>query len=396
MSFVRRMLALGARAYAIVLVLIVGGALIFRVAEPLAGRVLPEPDPIVISLLYSTEKEGWLQEVVTNFEATEPTIDGRPIEITLEKMGSREIYLSVLDDSRQPEIISPASSLQVALLESLSPAKFGSAVVRAADETMCRPVVQTPLVLVAWQERASVLWLNDPGPALWRDLHDVLVAPDGWAEYGQPEWGFVKFGHTDPLRSNSGFMALLLMTYDYFGKDSGLTSADILGNSDYQQWLLEVENSISEFGDSTGTYMQNIVAYGPSRYDLVAVYEATAIEQAENAVGRYGELRLFYPPTTVMSDHPFCVLEAEWVTAEERQAAQQFIGYLTSRPAQELALVKYGFRPGDATIPLDLTGSPFTRYTGFGLQTTLPPEVEVPPGDVLDTLLNFWQRNVTP
>jgi ABC-type Fe3+ transport system substrate-binding protein len=189
-------------------------------------------------------------------------------------------------------------------------------------------------------------------------------------------------------------MAILLMTYDYFGKTDGLTSNDILANADYQKWLLELEGSISQFGESTGTYMKDMVAYGPSTYDLIAVYESTAIEQAENAKGRYGELRIYYPPTTVMSDHPFCVLNADWVTTDKAQAAKVFMDYLSSREAQELALQKYGFRPVDSSVTLEQPNSPFTRYAANGLSVPLPPQVKVPSGDTLNTLLDFWSRNI--
>jgi hypothetical protein len=189
-------------------------------------------------------------------------------------------------------------------------------------------------------------------------------------------------------------MTILLMTYGYFDKTRGLTSADILSDPGYQEWFTQMESTVSNFGDSTGTYMKEIVAYGPSMHDIVTVYEATAIEHAENAVGRYGELRIYYPPATVMSDHPFCILDAEWVTPEQAEAAQMFIDYLQTEPVQELALLKYGFRPANAAVPLEQPGSPFERYAANGLKVDLPPEVEVPPGDVLDTLLDFWSRNV--
>jgi ABC-type Fe3+ transport system substrate-binding protein len=179
-------------------------------------------------------------------------------------------------------------------------------------------------------------------------------------------------------------------------KTSGLRAEDILSNAEYQDWFIGFEKNISEFEYSTGPLMQKMVSYGPSTYDLVTVYEATAIEQAENAVGRYGELRVYYPPATVWSDHPFCVLEADWVSDDKRSAAKLFIDYLTSQPAQELALLEYGFRPVDASIPLGQAGSPFTVYAANGFQADLTnlPAVEVPPGNVLNTLLDFWTRNV--
>jgi ABC-type Fe3+ transport system substrate-binding protein len=365
------------------------------VAAVWVARNLPllQGEPVVVSVLYSTEKEGWLTEVIPQFEATQPRVNGRPIKLEVKKTGSRDMYLSILDGREKPDLISPASSLQASILQDLSAAKFGQPLARAADPASCRRVVNSPLVLAAWRERADALWGAQPSGDVWRRLHDVLVDPKGWEAFGHPEWGYVKFGHTDPLKSNSGLMAILLMTYDYFDKTSGLTAGDILSNPDYQEWFLGIERSISQFGESTGDYMKDIVAYGPSMYDLVAVYESVAMEQAGNAAGRYGDLRVYYPPATVMSDHPFCVLSADWVSSDEAQAARLFVDYLLARPAQELALMKYGFRPADPAIDLNQPGSPFDRYAASGVAVALPPEVEVPPGAVLNTLLDFWSRN---
>jgi ABC-type Fe3+ transport system substrate-binding protein len=343
-------------------------------------------------VLYSTEKDDWLKDVIVKFDATRPTVNGRPIKLSLKMMGSREMYLAVLDGAEKPDLISPASSLQVSILQDLAKKKFGSSLVNPADKAACRPVLTTPLVLVAWRERATALWGEAPSGNVWKQLHDALVNPKGWEVFGHPEWGYVKFGHTSPLKSNSGFMTILLMTYNYFGKTSDLASADILSDTGYQKWFKEVQSTISEFGDSTGIYMKDMIAYGPSRYDIAAVYESTAIEQMDNALGRYGELRVYYPPATVLSDHPFCVLSAEWVKPEAAQAAEKFVDYLTSQPTQELALMKYGFRPIEPTVALDQSGSPFNRYKNNGLKVSLPPQVQVPAGDVLNTLLDFWSR----
>jgi hypothetical protein len=363
---------------------------------PLRELILPPPAPVVVSVLYSTEKEAWLNEVIADFEQTNPTIDGHPVKIELEKMGSWEINAAVLDGTRQPVLVSPASSLQIAALQDSSAAKFGNALVNPANTATCRSVLKTPLVLVAWKERADVLWGQQPGKSLWRDLHDALVNPQGWAAYNHPEWGYVKFGHTDPLKSNSGYMTILLMTYGYHDKTSNLSASDILSNSEYQTWFLETESSIGQFEYSTGPLMEKMVVYGPSTFDMAAVYEATAIEQAENAVGRYGELRVYYPPAMLWSDHPFCVINAEWVTPQQTQAASLFMDYLTGKNAQQIALMKYGFRPVEPSIQLEQAGSPFDHFAANGFLSDVSNfrEVEIPAGNVLNTLRDFWSRNV--
>lgn len=375
---------------------IVGVSLVICVALVAAGlgirsafgeTTIIAGDPIPLTVWYSTEKDAWMENIMGDFNGT---VNGRPIEVTfLDSTGSRDMYLAVLDETEQPDVISPASSLQISLLDDLSRTKFGETQV---DVNSCQSVVETPLVLVAWAERAEVLWGDNPNGQLWQRLHDAVVSNNGWADYGHPEWGFIKFNHTNPTRSNSGLMTILLMAYGYHGKTDSLTNTDIL-DQDFQQWFVELEGSISEFGDSTGSYMRDMIAFGPSRYDIIAVYESTAIEQADNAVGRYGELRIYYPPATVMSDHPFCTLTGAWVTPEKAQAADVFVDYLLSEAAQRQAF-SYGFRPADVSIALDGPGSPFLQYANNGIQLDIPPEVEVPPGNVLDTLIQFWDRTI--
>jgi ABC-type Fe3+ transport system substrate-binding protein len=361
---------------------------------PLRELIIPPPEPIVIHLLYSTEKEAWLESLAAELEKRPLMLDGREIQIVMDKTGSREMYLAILDGDEQWDMISPASSLQISILEDLSTSKFGAPIVDPTDPSICRPVLETPLVLVVWKDRADVLWGENPNGNLWVNLQAALTNPQGWAAYGHPEWSYIKFGHTDPTRSNSGFMTIVLMAYNYFGKTSGLTSADILSNEDFQQWLADFEAGVPEFGSSTGTYMRDIVAYGPSKYDIVAVYEATAIEQIENAKGRYGDLQVYYPPATIMSDHPFCLLEADWVSPEKRAAAELFLNYLTSGPAQSSALMEHGFRPVNPSVPLDQPESPLVRYVDNGIRLDLPVEITLPEGNVLDTLLTFWIRNI--
>lgn len=388
-------------AYGIISITVFILALIFPQVRnlsyaPLREAILPPPDPIVVSILYSTEKEAWLTDMVNQYAADSPTYQGHPIKIDLEKMGSWEINNAVIDGDRQPIIISPASSLQVAALQDASNAQFGTSLVKPADESLCYTIVKTPLVIVAWKERADNLWGQQPGPALWQDIHQALLNPAGWAAYQQPDWGYVKFAHTDPLKSNSGFMTILMMTYAYYDKTSGLTSSDILTDTGFQDWFIKSENSVGKFEYSTGPLMQKMITYGPSAYDMITVYEATAIEQAENAVGRYGELRIYYPPALLWSDHPFCILDADWVSPQQREAAQLFLDYLSSPQSQQSALMQYGFRPADSSIDLEQNGSPFDRYAANGLIADLNylPELDIPNGNVLNTLRDFWTRNV--
>ena len=76
--------------------------------------LLPKPEPIIVDVLYSTEKAEWIAEAEVEFEANYE-LDGRPIDLQMKKMGSREMYLAVLNGEEQPDLISPASMLQINL-----------------------------------------------------------------------------------------------------------------------------------------------------------------------------------------------------------------------------------------------------------------------------------------
>jgi ABC-type sulfate transport system substrate-binding protein len=141
--------------------------------------------------------------------------------------------------------------------------------------------------------------------------------------------------------------------------------------------------------------MTDMVRFGPSRYDLALVYESLAVSQLENAQGRWGNLKLYYLPTTLWSDHPGAVLQGSWVTPEQRKAARAWLQHLRSREVQEQAL-RLGFRPADPAVPLKNQdpSNPFNRLGPYGLQLDLPPAAPSPDGAIARNLLSMWTRIV--
>lgn len=342
----------------------------------------PARPPIVVTIWYGTEKQDWLEEARARFAATNPTYAGRPIQIELKGLGSREMAERAAQQNwgsdTPPTALSPASAFWLDL------ARVGVA-------EAPRPLVLSPLVVVGWDERAKVLWPSAPRD-LWQDLHAAIANPAGWKGLGGAEsWGPVKLGHTRPLTSNSGAQALLLMAYGFYGKRDGLSTADV-NNPEFQTWLKEIEDGVPSFGDSTGTFMDDVVRYGPAKYDFGIVYEHLALRSMAAAQGK---LRIFYPPATLLSDHPFAVLQGDWVAPEQRAAADQFRDFLLSRPIQELAL-QYGFRPVDQGVSIQSNdpNNPFVRYAQNGAQVAIAGQVGVPPPDVIEALLRLWQTKI--
>ena len=225
-----------------------------------------------------------------------------------------------------------------------------------------------------------------------------MQEPEGWGKIaGQPEWGLFKFGHTDPNKSNSGLQTLVLMAYEFAGKQRGLTVSDITEQR-FQAWLRSFERGITRHGSSlthsTGTLMEEMVLRGPSQYDCLVVYENLAIDYMEAAIQRWGtegEFYVAYPDPNVWNEHPYYILDVPWSDDRQRKAAADFLKFLMSEPVQRRAL-EHGFRPGNPAVPVNSPESPLVRNQKYGLKINLPVISEPPSADVTTNLLGSFRR----
>jgi hypothetical protein len=267
--------------------------------------------------------------------------------------------------------------------------------VAASGAEAPQPLVISPLVVVGWEDRARALWPDGPRN-FWSDLHGAIADPNGWKAHGGQEiWGPVKFGHTSPLTSNSGAQTLILLAYAFHNKSGGLTSADI-GDPAFARWLSEIESGVASFGDSTGTLMSDIINKGPSQYDFGVVYENLALQSMGAARQRWGQpLRIFYPPATLVSDHPFALPDDVGASPEERAAAMVFRDFLRSNAIQKLAL-QYGFRLIDPNIAItsDDAGNPFKTYAPNGVRIEIAQQAETPSAEAVNALLELWKNKI--
>ena len=54
-----------------------------------------------------------------------------------------------------------------------------------------------------------------------------------------------------------------------------------------------------------------------------------------------------------MNDHPFAILQGDWVSEDQKNAAKEFLTFLLSEEIQEKAMAT-GFRPANPNVDLDL------------------------------------------
>ena len=340
-------------------------------------------DALTITVVYGSEKKTWFEEQAKAFAATgAKSSSGRAIRIEPKAMGSGEAIKAITEGTVKAHVYSPASAVYLSMLNTTWLMTAGRTKPIA---TKSEPLVLSPVVIAMWKPMAEALgW---PKKQLsWSDLLKVNTNPKGWGAVGFPEWGRFKLGHCHPEFSNSGFLSVLAESYAGSKKTRDLTEAD-LDAKPTREFVTRVEETIVHYGKSTGFFADKMAERGPSYLSAAVLYENLVIESYAKTPAPSPPIVAIYPlEGTFWSDHPYSILDADWVGDEERQAADQFLTFLKARPAQERAMA-LGFRPSDPSIAV---GAPVDAEHGVDArqpQTVLP----IPGSKVLTKLLTLWE-----
>ncbi|MBO9390795.1 MAG: VWA domain-containing protein [Roseiflexus sp.] len=349
--------------------------------------IAPGRNTVEISIVYGSEKRAWLEEMVEKFNAAgQKTAGGATIRVVATPMGSADSMNQILSGAIQPTIWSPASRILLPVANDEWGKRNNGATLVDENAPL---LVLSPVVIAMWKPMAEVLgWPNRP--LGWSDIAELAASGKTWADFGRPEWGPVQFGHTHPDYSNSGVSTIIALCYAAAGKTRGLTVADVQ-DPKVAKFVRDVQSGVIHYGESTGFFADQMFNRGPGYLSAAVLYENLVIESYDR--NRYPSVSLpvvaIYPKEgTFWSDHPYAVLNAPWVSAEQREAADVFLRYLLDRPQQELAL-RYGFRPASTDVPV---GAPITPENGVDPQQpqTL---LDVPRPDVLNAIRAIWTQN---
>jgi hypothetical protein len=227
----------------------------------------------------------------------------------------------------------------------------GVVVAPAADlpeGTQPGPVVaESPVVIGAWGERASIL-RSRCGTL---DLACVGAAlGESWEELGGDDsWGSFKIGLADPTDGQADLLA--------WSVASGLGTPRLIGES------LRLVSS------DDARLAAELVLFGDARADLVIGTEAAIAGQFENAIGRGGRLEVYYPAAS-----PW----VEYVAAGQGRGSSGLIEALGAAAAEA------AFKAAGVRVPGGTGGLP----NGLGT-----PGAEQPPPDATTraTLIAAWE-----
>ena len=360
---------------AVVVGLLLGLALGLLLGYELGKLVGPAGAAVELLFVYGSEKQGWIEAVVPIFEREYYERTGLRVHVECIPLGSGKSMYQIMLDQIRPVVWSPACSIWIPLANMLWEKEHPDWVAKngpLVPPGTWRPLVSSPLVIVTWA------FLQDD----WqieglRDLHDLAVSSRG---------SEVKFAHTDPSFSNSGLMSVLLELVAAAGKEPPELTLDDMRDPAVKAWIRELEARAVAYPESTSWLVGEMVSSGPSRISVVLAYENLVIFENMGAGER--KLVAVYPEEGILlSDHPFCILNAPWVSEQQREVAMALMRFLLRADIQAEAM-RYGFRPTNETVELDTS----IFSPDWGVQAELPHHIlstEVR-GDVILLLPDLW------
>ncbi|HLF27232.1 MAG TPA: VWA domain-containing protein [Anaerolineae bacterium] len=361
---------------------------------------------IEISIVYAPEFAPFMPQVINDFnrafaESRNPVTGQalaageRPIFVTGKDASSGVVMQGIVNaviapnnaNVERPTIWSPSVSHWLALANYQAGREL-------FDLANSPPTALAPVVIAIWESRLKAIQAKHPGqPIGWEELLEVLNDPNGWAAYGIAGRTTVYYGHTDPYVSSTALSTLIAEFYSsarYNSNNPGLRrlTLDLVNQPQVQQGVRQIEQLIKHYSSRT-TEFKEYIAQGPEYLDFVALEENDLIyiNQGKTQYQPPERLVALYPKEgTFWHEHPFSIPTADWVTAEQRAAAQLFTEYVRSKPVQEVVLSN-GFRPATTEVPL---GYPVS--SDLGVDPAQPATVlDVPDPAVISAVQASWQ-----
>ncbi len=311
------------------------------------------PDAVEISFLSSDTKEAWINAVTTDFNASQfKTSAGHPIVVRVTHGNSGGTQKSILDGLAQPTIWSPGDQ---SWADGANQVWLGLHNQPLITEP-CTPTVYAPIGFGMWRPMAEALGWPDE-PISWETIVSLAADPQGWASYGHPEWGQFKFGHTYPDYSNSGLLIMTALAYDTLGQTGDLT-VDLVKSEPVVAAMRDVELHTYHYGRQSKNLANLMVQNGPSYLHAINITEAEVLRaNKEHAQEMRFPLAFIFPSKgTFWAEQPFCILDTDWVSNEQNEAAKLYRQYLLATE-QQAQVINFNLRPVIAGIPLQETFS---------------------------------------
>ncbi|MHA1340431.1 MAG: substrate-binding domain-containing protein [Promethearchaeota archaeon] len=343
----------------------------FIIGYTMTNIIISQEEGIHISIVYSSEKASWMTIAYNDFLEYWNSNYNEKLIVEMHPYGSSDSVISILNGEIFPTIWSPACNIWIPFLNAKWKELTKSNVPIINENDTIR-IIYSPIVIATWEDFNKTYGLKGI-----KDLHSLCVNSSI----------NIKLAHTDPRLSNSGYMSVVMAISVAAGKPSQNLTMNDLENETIQNWVTELESRAVLYGKSTGFLARYMKNSGPSSLTVAFLYENLVKDISSTSVG--GKVIAIYPKEgTVFSDHPFCILNGEWITPKQRWAAHIFLDFL-NKTETKISAMQYGFRLFDESIPLDPNVFNYEK-NGISLNFS-SPELKPPlDTEALLRIPDFW------
>jgi Ca-activated chloride channel family protein len=347
----------------------------------------PPKGSLAIEVSSSNTKEDWMNAVVAQFNAEQhKSANGTVIFVTVKHVTSGGSQKDILSGKSKPAVWSPGDQSWIDEANTVWRDRTGKPLI----PDKCDQTVLAPIGFAMWKPMAEALGWPDK-PISWDDIVALSANPQGWESIGHPEWGQFKFGHTHPDYSNAGLHSMTALSYSTLGKTSGLTADEVYSEAVVNAFH-GVEQNTYHYGLQSRPLMQVLAQRGPEYLHAVTTSEAETLKTNKDFAStmRYPLVFIFPSKGTFWSEQPYCILDGEWVSDDQKEAAKIFKDYLLDKKQQELA-INYYLRPVDPAIPLH---EPLTLEGGTDPRVTMSkvPALQSPSAEVSSAVKDVFHQ----
>ena len=362
---------------------------------------------IEISIIYAPESDLYMPEAINNFnrsysQGINPVTGERlaanekPLYVVGQPGSSGTVHQGIINafiapnntNVARPVIFAPSVSHWLGLVNY----QTGREVF---DLGQAQPTALAPVVMAIWESRLEAIKNTTGRDEIgWEELLAVMNSPNGWGDFGIADSRTtVYYGHTDPYVSSTALSTLIAefyssTLYNTSGSAGRRLEMRDVQNETVQNGVRQIETLIKHYSSRT-TEFKEYIAQGPTYLDFVALEENDLIyiNQGKTSYKPPEPLVALYPKEgTFWHEHPFGIVNADWVTAEQQAAARTFTDYIRGEEVQR-KILEAGFRPVNPAVPL---GYPIVPE--LGVDPDQPQNIlNVPSPEVIAAVQASWQ-----
>jgi len=307
-------------------------------SAPGAGPCTP------VRVLASFENRPVLDALAAAYQGDKRSAGGHCVkmEVSVAQSGLAQAdvvagFPKVAADAR-PAVWAPDSSVWLSLAAANAGAQGRQSVIPA----VAKGIAATPIVLAVPAPQAEAAGWRE-APPTWADYIRAAGDAGFWAGRGQPDWGAFQIGRTSPLTATSGLIGLLA---EYGVLDGHLDDlpSDAVADAGLRDKVRTAELAIVHYMASQEHFFWHVRQAGDAGDAHAFVSAVTSDEKAvwdynRGIVSRDGVTRDQQPPPkvamvpiyprdgTFFVDSPLAVLDAGWVDATTRAAAEDFVRF---------------------------------------------------------------------